>query len=47
MFFRVKRAGSYRYLQMVHNVGEGKKIRQQVLATLVGANKGRSPFISG
>src|SRR5271165_5685893 len=34
MFFRSKPAGSYRYLQIVHSVREGKKVRQQVIATL-------------
>src|ERR1700745_101944 len=34
MFFRVKRAGSYQYLQIVHSVRQGKKVRQQVLETL-------------
>src|SRR6516164_5184564 len=34
MFFRVKPAGSYRYLQIVHSVREGKKVRPQVIATL-------------
>jgi hypothetical protein len=34
MFFRVKRAGSYQYLQIVHSVREGQKVRQQVFATL-------------
>lgn len=34
MFFRAKPAGSYRYLQIVHSVREGKKVRQQVIATL-------------
>src|SRR6266436_7988799 len=34
MFFRTKPAGSYRYLQIVHSVREGKKVRQQVIATL-------------
>jgi DDE family transposase len=34
MFFRIKPAGSYRYLQIVHSVREGKKVRQQVIATL-------------
>jgi transposase len=34
MFFRSKPAGSYRYLQIVHSVREGKKVRQQVVATL-------------
>jgi hypothetical protein len=34
MFFRVKPAGSYRHLQIAHSVREGKKVRQQVIATL-------------
>jgi len=34
MFFRVKPAGSYRYLQIAHSVREGQKVRQQVIATL-------------
>ena len=37
MFFRVKRAGSYQYLQIVHSVHsvrQGKKVRQQVFGTL-------------
>ena len=34
MFFRTKPAGSYRYLQIVHSVREGKKVRQQIIATL-------------
>jgi transposase len=34
MFFRSKPAGSYRYLQIVHSVREGKKVRQQVIAAL-------------
>jgi hypothetical protein len=34
MFFRVKRAGSYQYLQIVHSTREGQKVRQQVFATL-------------
>ena len=34
MFFRTKPAGSYRYVQIVHSVREGKKVRQQVIATL-------------
>jgi len=34
MFFRSKPAASYRYLQIVHSVREGKKVRQQVIATL-------------
>ena len=34
MFFRVKRAGSHQYLQIVHSTREGQKVRQQVFATL-------------
>ena len=34
MFFRVKSAGSYQYLQIVHSVRQGEKVRQQVLGTL-------------
>jgi transposase len=34
MFFRSKPVGAYRYLQIVHSVREGKKVRQQVIATL-------------
>jgi Transposase DDE domain len=34
VFFRVKPAGPYRYLQIAHSVREGKKVRQQVIATL-------------
>jgi hypothetical protein len=34
MFFRIKPAGGYRYVQIVQSVREGKKVRQQVLATL-------------
>ena len=34
MFFRTKPAGSYRYLRIVHSVREGKKVRQQIIATL-------------
>jgi hypothetical protein len=33
MFFLSKPVGSYRYLQIVHSVREGK-VRQQVVATL-------------
>jgi hypothetical protein len=33
-FFRNKRTGSYRCLQIVHSVREGKKVRQQAIATL-------------
>ena len=34
MFFRSKPAGSYRYLQIAQSLREGKKVRQQVIATL-------------
>src|ERR1700747_763465 len=34
MFFRVKSAGSHHYLQIVHSVREGEKVRQQVFGTL-------------
>ena len=34
MFFRVKNAGSYQYLQIVHSVRQGEKVRQQVFGTL-------------
>jgi hypothetical protein len=34
MFFRIKTAGSQQYLQIVHSVRDGKKVRQQVLGTL-------------
>jgi hypothetical protein len=34
MFFRVKNAGSYQYLQIVHSVRQGENVRQQVLGTL-------------
>jgi hypothetical protein len=34
MFFRVKSAGSHQYLQIVHSTRQGKKVRQQVFATL-------------
>ena len=34
MFFRVKPAGTYRYLQIAHSVRQGQKVRQQVIATL-------------
>ena len=34
MFFRVKRAGSHQYLQIVRSTREGQKVRQQVFATL-------------
>jgi len=34
MFFRVKSAGSYQYLQIVHSIRQGEKVRQQVFRTL-------------
>src|SRR6201987_1762200 len=34
MCFRVKSAGSYQYLQIVHSVRQGQKVRQQVFGTL-------------
>ena len=34
MFFRVKPAKQYRYLQIAHSIRENGKVRQQVLATL-------------
>jgi hypothetical protein len=34
MFFRVKSAGSYQYLQIVHSIRRGEKVRQQVFWTL-------------
>src|SRR5258705_9317808 len=34
MFCRVKSAGSYQYLQIVHSVRQGEKVRQQVFGTL-------------
>ena len=34
MFFRVKSAGSRQYLQIVKSSRQGKKVRQQVYATL-------------
>jgi Transposase DDE domain len=34
MFFRIKSVGSHQYLQIVHSVREGKKVRQRVLGTL-------------
>jgi hypothetical protein len=34
MFFRIKTVGSHQYLQIVHSVREGKKVRQRVLGTL-------------
>jgi hypothetical protein len=34
MFFRVKSAGSYQHLQIVHSVRQGEKVRQQVFGTL-------------
>src|SRR4051812_28284454 len=34
MFFRVKSAGSHQYLQIVHSMRQGQKVRQQVFGTL-------------
>jgi hypothetical protein len=34
MFFRVKSAGCYQYLQIVHSIRQGEKVRQQVFGTL-------------
>ena len=34
MFFRVKNAGSYQYLQIVHSVRQGEKVRQQIFGNL-------------
>ena len=34
MFFRVKSAGSYQYLQIVRSIRQGEKVRQQVFGTL-------------
>ena len=34
MFFRVKSAGPYQYLQIVHSIRQGEKVRQQVFGTL-------------
>src|SRR5258708_12909038 len=34
MFFRVKSAGSYQYLQIVHSVRQGEKVRQQVFGAV-------------
>ena len=34
VFFRIKPAGSYRYVQIVHSVRKGQKVRQQVIAIL-------------
>ncbi len=34
MFVRVKRAGNYKYLQLVENHREGKQTRQRIVATL-------------
>ena len=34
MFFRVKSAGSYQYLQIAHSIRQGEKVRQQVFGTL-------------
>jgi transposase len=34
MFFRVKSAGPYQYLQIVHSIRQGEKVRQRVFGTL-------------
>jgi hypothetical protein len=34
MFFRVKSVGSYQYLQIVHSIRQGEKVRQQLFGTL-------------
>jgi hypothetical protein len=34
MFFRLKSTGKYCYVQIAHSVREGRKVRQQVIATL-------------
>lgn len=34
MFVRVKPSGRYKYLQLVENTREGKKVKQHVLFTL-------------
>jgi hypothetical protein len=34
MYFRVKRTGPYAYLQIVHSRRDGRRVQQQVLATL-------------
>lgn len=34
MFLRVKKVGSYRYLQIAHNRREGKRVKQSIIATL-------------
>lgn len=34
MYFRVKRTGSYQYVQIVRSFRDGKQVRQQVIATL-------------
>jgi hypothetical protein len=34
MFFGVKSAGSYQYLQIVHSIRQGEKVHQKVLGTL-------------
>ena len=43
MFFRVKSVGSYQYLQIVHSVRQGEKVRQQVFGTLADSMNSR-PF---
>ncbi len=34
MFVRVKKTGSYKYLQIVQTYKEGKKVKQRVISTL-------------
>jgi len=34
MFVRLKKAGSYQYLQIVQTYREGKKVKQRVISTL-------------
>ena len=34
MFFRVKPAKGYRYLQIAHSVRRGRTVRQEIIATL-------------
>ena len=41
MFFRVKSAGSYQYLQIVQSVRQGEKVRQQVSGPSAGSMNSR------
>ena len=34
MFVRVKKVGTYRYLQIAENRREGKRVKQTIIATL-------------